>query len=130
MPHYFAEGYRDGKPMPALYVQAENPVAAAERAIQLKMQEVTGVRLAKSPPPPLLKVGLFPIGITLTALIRGCVRQTEGASLAPALFLTLLISIPLVLVIYLVLIKPHRKKYHDAGRDRCVARTVTFPSGR
>ena len=118
MPYYFVEGCRDGKPTPALYIKADNPDAAVARAAQLKMQEVTGVRLAKSPPPPLLKVGLFPIGITLTALIRGCVRQTEGASLAPAIFLTLLISVPFVLVIYLVLIKPHRKKHHDAGRDR------------
>ena len=98
MPHYFVEGWRDGKPMPALYIQADNPDAAVARAAQLKMQEVTGVRLAKTTPPP-----APPSKFDMLILLSFALSAVEHFSIW-------VISIPIILSVFGFLIKVYQKQ--------------------
>lgn len=99
MPHYFVEGYRDGKPTPALYIQADNPDAAVARAAQLKMQEVTGVRPAKSPPPS------EPPTMMDMLILLSCAWP-----LVPFEFPTFLPWLPILLTIIGFLLKTYQKQ--------------------
>lgn len=111
MPHYFVEGWRDGKPMPALYIQADNPDAAVARAAQLKMQEVTGVRLAKPmmslPHSPRLGL-LFFLPIGLRVVMHGFRWSSEGGSF-PAEIAILLFLIAAIVIMYHFLSKAQQK---------------------
>ena len=106
MPHYFVEGYRDGTPTPALYIQADNPDAAVARAAQLKMQEVTGVRLAKSPPPP-----EPPTMMDMLILLSDMLILLSFAwPLVPFGFPTFLPWLPILLTIIGFLLKTYQKQ--------------------